>query len=336
MTDHGLGGLLGSAPPLMAPEELAALLARHYGLAGPMRALTSERDLNLHLATPAQGYVVKLANAAEPAEVTDFQTRALVHLETAGLPVPRILRSLDGATEVATPQGVLRVLTYLEGIPQHLTPKTPAQSASMAAMAARIALGLQGFQHPAARHVLQWDLKQAASLRPLLPAISDPALRDLAEASLARFEAEVAPALPDLRWQVVHNDLNPHNVLTAVEDPDRIAGVLDFGDMVETPLVCDAAIAAAYQLDPSDAQASLLGFARAYHAVLPLTRAELRLLPDLAATRMLTTIAITSTRAARYPDNAPYILRNFPAAREGLIALAALDRTVLLTALESL
>lgn len=336
MTDHGLGGLLGSAPPLMAPEALAALLARNYGLTGPMKALTSERDLNLHLATPAQGYVVKLANAAEPAEVTDFQTRALVHLETAGLPVPRIVRSLDGATEVATPQGVLRVLTYLEGIPQHLTPKTPAQSASMAAMAARIALGLQGFQHPAARHVLQWDLKQAASLRPLLPAIPDATLRALVEATLARFEAEVAPALPDLRWQVVHNDLNPHNVLTAVGDPDRIAGVLDFGDMVETPLICDAAIAAAYQLDPSDAQASLLGFARAYHAVLPLTRAELRLLPDLAATRMLTTIAITSTRAARYPDNAPYILRNFAAAREGLLALAALDRTALLTALESL
>jgi hypothetical protein len=40
---------------------------------------------------------------------------------------------------------------------------------------------------------------------------------------------------------------------------------------------------------------------------------------------MLTTLAITSTRAARYPDNAPYILRNFPSARDGLLALSALD-----------
>jgi hydroxylysine kinase len=320
----------------MAESALAALVARHYGLVGPLKALTSERDLNLHLSTPAQGYVVKLANAAEPAEVTDFQTRALLHLQGAGLPVPKVQRTLSGATEVATPQGILRVLTYLEGIPQHLTPKTAAQAESVAQMAARIARGLQGFQHPAARHVLQWDLKQAAGLWPLLQAVGDPALRDLCRASLARFDADLAPALPDLRWQVVHNDLNPHNVLTAVGDPDRIAGVLDFGDMVETPLICDAAIAAAYQLDPAQARSGLLGFARAYHAVLPLTQAELRLLPDLAALRMVTTIAITSARAARYPENAAYILRNFAAAREGLIALSALDRTELLTALETI
>jgi hydroxylysine kinase len=336
MSDHALGGLLDSAPPLMAQADLAALVVAHYGLRGALKPLTSERDLNLHLATPAQGYVVKLANAAEPLEVTDFQTRALLHLQKADLPVPRVLRTLDGATEIGTPQGVLRVLTYLEGIPQYLTVKTPAQAANMARMAAQIALGLQGFHHSAARHVLQWDLKQAASLRPLLAAISEPALRNLAEVTLMRFEAEIAPALPDLRWQVVHNDLNPHNVLTVVGDPDLIAGVLDFGDMVETPLICDVAIAAAYQLDPAAAGASLLGFARAYHAMLPLNRTELRLLPDLAATRMLTTIAITSARAARYPENAAYILRNFAAAREGLIALAALDRTELLTALESL
>ncbi|MGV8951023.1 MAG: phosphotransferase, partial [Cypionkella sp.] len=185
-------------------------------------------------------------------------------------------------------------------------------------------------------YVLQWDLKQAAGLRPLLPAISDPALRDLAEETLARFEAEIAPALPDLRWQVVHNDLNPHNVLTAPDDPDCISGVLDFGDMVATPLVCDVAIAAAYQLDADHPLDSLLTFVRAYHAMLPLTLPERRLLGDLAATRMLTTIAITSARAARYPENAAYILRNFAQARAGLMAMATLNRTEMLTALEDL
>ena len=60
------------------------------------------------------------------------------------------------------------------------------------------------------------------------------------------------------------------------------------------------------------------------------------MLPDLAATRMLTTIAITSARAARYPENAAYILRNFAAARAGLIALAELDRSSVLKELEQL
>ena len=53
------------------------------------------------------------------------------------------------------------------------------------------------------------------------------------------------------------------------------------------------------------------------------------LLRDLTATRMLTTLAIASARAARYPENAAYILRNVPAAAAGLRALAAAPPTAL-------
>ena len=61
----------------------------------------------------------------------------------------------------------------------------------------------------------------------------------------------------------------------------------------------------------------------------------IRLLPDLSATRMLTTLAITSARAAAFPENAAYILRNFADARDGLCALAALDRTTVKTNLQT-
>jgi Ser/Thr protein kinase RdoA (MazF antagonist) len=78
---------------------------------------------------------------------------------------------------------------------------------------------------------------------------------------------------------------------------------------------------------------SLVGFTAAYHRVLPLTALELSLVPDLTATRMLTTICITSWRAVRYPENSAYILRNYPSARAGLLALAALPRADVLSAL---
>jgi hypothetical protein len=194
----------------------------------------------------------------------------------------------------------------------------------MAAMNARITVALQGFDHPAADHVLQWDIKQASALRPMLPAIADSGLRALATQTLDHFDAHVAPRLSSLRWQVVHADMNPHNVLVTADGSD-IAGVLDFGDMVRTPLACDLAVTASYQIDEADALGSLAGFVGAYHAVLPLTADEVALIPELVAARMLTTLAITSTRAGRYPDNAPYILRNFPSARDGLVALSALD-----------
>lgn len=334
MSETHLGEVLTSAPPELSDAAAADLARQHFGVAGSLKRLTSERDLNIRISTPGQAYVLKLANPAEPAEVTDFQTKALLHLEPSDLPVPRMVRTQSGATEVATPHGTLRLLTYLEGTPQHLSPRTPAQARAMAVMAARLTLGLAGFAHPAAGYVLQWDIKQAGALRPMLPAVPED-MQALASAALNRFDA-IAPELAGLRWQVVHNDLNPHNVLVSPDNPDEIAGVLDFGDMVNTPLVCDAAIAASYCLDPAKPLDSLLDFVRAYHAVLPLTKPEARLFADLVATRMLTTLTIASARARAYPENAAYILRNVATARTGLAALAAIPRGDMLNALEAL
>ena len=321
MTDD----LLSTRPPDLSDAQVTALLAQHYRLSGDLKRLTSERDLNLRLEAGARRYVVKFANRAEPRAVTDFQTAALLHLEGKGLPVPQVIRTTTGRSEVETPHGLLRVLTYLEGMPLHLAPHTDAQRAAMGAMAARISLGLQGFDHLGADHVLQWDIKQASALRPLLVHVPDD-LRGLCSATLDRFDAQVLPRLADCRWQVVHNDLNPHNVLVDETSSDQIAGVLDFGDMVRTPLVCDLGVAAAYQIDPAAPLESLVCFTAAYHQTLPLTALELSLVPDLTTARMLTTLCITSWRAAKYPENAAYILRNFPSARAGLVALADLPR----------
>ncbi len=323
-----LGSSLTTPPPTLEPDQALALARSHFGVTGTLTELASERDLNFRLTTDSASYVLKLANRAEPPEVTQFQTHALLHLEASRLPVPRVIRTVTGECEALTPQGTLRLLTWLEGHPQYLTRRSPEQAAAMGRMAARLSLGLQGYAHPAASHVLQWDIKQAAALRPLLPHIAAD-LRPLATETLDRFDRDLAPHLPRLRAQVVHNDLNPHNVLVDAADPTRITGILDFGDMVQTPLVCDAAVAACYQIDPANPRLSLQSFAAAYHAVLPLTPLEARLLPDLVATRMMTSLAVSSARAALYPDNAAYILRNLPGVAAGLKALAAARRNEL-------
>ena len=144
------------------------------------------------------------------------------------------------------------------------------------------------------------------------------------------------PTLDLCRAQVVHNDLNPHNVLVNPIDNDQITGILDFGDMVATPVICDAAVAACYQIDVAKPLQSLMDFTTAYHAILPLTPQEAHLLPDLVATRMLTSLAIAAARVAKFPENAAYILRNFKGAQDGLAALAALDRDLVQHAMEAL
>lgn len=335
LTDLPLGALLTSAPPAFSVDEVAVLAERHFGLEGQLSPLTSERDLNFRLDGAGGAVVVKIANLAEPHEQTRFQNRALRHIarRDPALPVPRVMAARDGRDDVVLPTGhLMRVISWLDGMPLHLTPRSTAQRRALAAGLARLTVALKGFDDPAADHDLLWDIKNAGRLRPLLPLVPDEALRAVCEGVLDRFDA-LAPQLAGLRWQVVHSDLNPHNVLVAKDDPDRLAGIIDFGDMVKTPVVCDLAVACAYQIDREAPLHSLAEFAAAYHAENPLTAEETAMLFDLTAARMVTTVAITGWRAAKYPENRDYILRNFPSARAGLMALASVPRADALAAL---
>ena len=325
MSDTPLGPLLDSRPPALAAADVAALLAQHWGLAGRLSPLTSERDLNHRLDAADGRFVVKIANRAEDPAVTRMQSRALRHAAAAdpALAIPRVIATGQGTDDIRLPSGeVMRVLTWLDGAPLAGLPRSPAQAQGVARLGARLCRALQGFQDPAADHVLQWDIRHALRLRPLLPHVQDAALRALCARTLDAFEARVTPALPHLRWQVIHGDLNPHNLLGDTAAPERVTGILDFGDMVRTPRLCDAAIAASYVIDPAQAARSLAAFTAAWAEIDPFTGDEAALLPLMVAARMVTTLAITAFRAARYPENAPYILRNAPSAALGLAALA--------------
>ena len=137
----------------------------------------------------------------------------------------------------------------------------------------------------------------------------------------------MAPALPHLRTQVIHNDLNAHNVVVDPADPARVTGVLDFGDMIRSPLVCDIAVAASYQVAQADGPlGGAADYLAGYHAVSPLAAEEIELLADFVMTRMMIAVLISTWRAELYPENRDYILRNAPAAWVGLKRLVDLPR----------
>ena len=317
---HPIDGLRAASS---IPESLAReLAAEHYGLPVTVRRLDSERDQNFRLQTPdGREYVLKIANPTEDRAVTNLQTEALVQLAAAdpGLPVPRIFPALNGAAEldIAFDDGstrVVRLLSFLAGTPFHTVKSSAALRRDLGQCAARMARGLRDFRHPGANHKLLWDLQHAAELRPLIGAV--PAdRRTLVERTLDRFETHALPVLPGLPKQPLHNDLNPHNIVVDSANSERIAGIIDFGDMTSTARVVDLAVTAAYQVvDGDDPLAPACDMIAAYHAVTPLDPIEFEILFDLIATRMVMTIVISSWRAIRYPGNRDYILRNNPAA----------------------
>ncbi|MFC3074309.1 phosphotransferase [Shinella pollutisoli] len=339
-----LGEMLNSPPPAIDEATAARLMQRHFGISGSAETLACERDANFHIvADDGRKFTLKVSNPAEPEINTNFQTEALLWLERRdpGLPVPKALRALDGRSEFPLVledgrSSVIRVLTWLDGFPVVRVGVTPALRRDLGRALARLGIAFEGFDHPASSHEILWDVKNASRLRPLVEALTEPDLRRQLTAELDHFDADVLPVLATLRQRVVHNDLNLHNAVLEPTDPDRITGILDFGDMVKTALIIDLAVAASYHTQEAEGcLAAVCDMVRAYHEVLPLERREIDVLRDLIVARLMTTVAITEGRAARYPQNAAYILRNNGPARMGLRLFATLPRDQVTAALRA-
>ena len=326
------------AATAVSAEEAKATLRAVYGIDGAVAPLPGEKDSNFRV-DDGRGsvFLLKFAHPAESPAVSDLHARALLHVAARdpGLPVQRVVPTREGGADAETalpgqPRRRVRLVTFLDGLPQSRSPTSVAQRRKTGAALARLQAALAGFAHPGADHASAWDLKHAGRLRALLAVDDDSAERRDLETVLDRFDADIAPRLASLRRQVVHNDFNRDNLLVDAADPTRVRGILDFGDAVSTPVALDVAVGAAYQLHGEGAFDGALDFLAGFDRVRPLEAVEVALMPGLIATRTAQRILISRWRAARFPENAPYLLRNVPAARDRLRRLLAVppDRAI--------
>jgi hydroxylysine kinase len=316
--------LLTTPPPEFSEAAAASLLSKEYGISGSLKVLVSERDQNFLVEQESgDSCVLKITNSAEAAGVAEFQTAALLHVavKDPDFPVPGVRSTLSGQTETTITDAdgrehTARVLSWLEGIPLRFAEPRPDNAEQLGEFLARLGTALADFEHPASDHVLLWDMLHAGHLVKLVDSIEDEVLRDHCRAWLERFEDDIGAPLEGLRSQVIYNDLNASNVLVDPENPELLTGIIDFGDMVQSPLVIDVAVAAAYLCDEGeDPLASIARFLRGYTRVRKLQADEVALLYDLIITRNIMTIVITNWRAGQHSENRDYILRNEPRAR---------------------
>jgi Ser/Thr protein kinase RdoA (MazF antagonist) len=203
---------------------------------------------------------------------------------------------------------VVRIVSYVDGVP--LSEVQPGSSlfGNLGACLAHLGRALREFEHAGADQSLLWDMKSALRLRELLSHVPDHSLRNRVSDCLDDFERDVLPTLPSLRAQVIHNDYNPDNVLVDPNDSNRPAGVIDFGDMLGSPLIFDVAVAASYlRAHAGNPLSHIAEFVAGYHAVRPLEQTEIDLLPGLILVRLCTTITILSWRESVRGADDPYL-----------------------------
>ncbi len=326
---------VASEAPEFAADDVRRLLHEHYGIDGELRALVSERDQNVRVTLSSkERYVLKIANAAEDPVVTDFQIKALIYLQDKGVSVPQVIETLDGksATSIAgvTAQHVVRLVSYLPGIPFGDVAPGEELAQSLGECLATLGNALRDFQHPGDQQVLLWDMQRASNLRGILTHVSEPELHAAIASCLDDFEANALPVFPELRAQVIHNDLNPGNALVDENNNGVVTGVIDFGDMIRAPLIVDLAIAASYMRVEGGAVLSLVApFVAAYDRINPLELIEIELLYDLIRTRLITTMVILRWRLAERGENDLYsqeALSSERGAEDFFLALNAISK----------
>ena len=326
---------MATAAERLAFQDLShALVAREYGIAGAAVPLGGEGSNFLIDADDGRRFVLKFADADDR---TALEHAAMAHLAAADLPfsLPRTVQARSGAAEVACElpdgsAGSARLLTYVRGTPwyERRAPATGAMRRELGRMLGSIDRALEGFRHPDAARTHPWDLTAVDRHRPTVRWIDTAERRRLAESMFHLWAACARLRFGELPRSVIHGDANDENVLL---DGDRVAGLVDFGDALESPTVCELAIALAYaMLEPASSEAGPEGPAlqgpalhsvpardpvrrgaevvAGYHEQRPLSPAELDVLFPLVCGRLAVTVSVAAERRRSDPDHPTWFI----------------------------
>lgn len=315
-------------------EEHATRIAQDvWGLDGTVEWLWGEKDSNYRLSLPdGREYLLKILTPGENPDVTRMHSLALLHVANAdpSVPVQRVISTTDGApdariTDTDGFERAIRLVSFVTGEVEKGQPQSPALRRSVGDRLARLQQALADFEHPAAHTRLTWDMAHFAALRPQI-ALCDTDLQPWMHAVMDTFQTRIEPMVPTLPAQVIHNDFNPDNLLVDPAEPDVIAGVIDFGDMVHSTRIFDIGVAIAYQLQPDDPVQSacdvLAGFAAAGGRLTP---DEQSLLWTTVKCRNAMRVIIPMWQGSLFPERRDYFHRNGAVARANIRAIADLD-----------
>lgn len=318
--------------PTVSVDDAARILDEHWGLSGELRPLPSERDRNFVVADErGPRWVLKIANLAEDRAFLELQHRAMTRLADVGVPCPQPVVA-GGRTVVGTgPEGgppLARLLIWLPGRPLAEIPsgqRTPSLVRHLGAVMGRTAAALADLPAGAARRDFQWDPLRGRSVIETHAATVAASRRLTLAAARERLERTLWPRLGELRRSLIHNDANDHNVLADAEGR-TVTGLLDFGDMVESITVNEAAVAAAYALLDADRPLDVVAVVcQGFHGTYPLVTPEVDVVFELVIARLVTSVVLSAHQARLDPSDAYLTVSEAPAWR-ALDSLLAIDQ----------
>lgn len=310
--------------PQLLPEEVKSLAREKYRLkVKRIRPLPGDRSQNFLVeAKNGAKFIIKISSNFDRPEELDFENQVILLLgkKLPEFNFPRPLPDLEGRLISSYRKGKntfyqVRLFAYLEGIYLADLKQIPLNLWREAGdLLGRIDVILKGFYHPGQKRLLPWDIKNVLWSKDRLNYVSDPALKRQLDYCLLQYEIKVMPVAHRLRHQVIYGDANEHNFLLSTAEPEqsRITGLLDFGDMTESFLVNEAAIALTYALMLQPAEEVAAEIISAYHKQNPLRPEELDLLFYLILSRITISLTMSAWRRRVEPENSYMTISESP------------------------
>ncbi|UVL56099.1 aminotransferase [Pseudomonas sp. B21-035] len=298
--------------PEVSEQQAATLLQEHFGLSGSLQALGSQQDLNFLIDSDHGRYVLKVCHGAYAEQELQAQHAALGFLRDQGLPVPAVQAARSGeqlltVTVDGQPLRV-RLLDYIEGQSltriKHMEPRLVAE---LGRLCARVDQALASFTHPGLERILQWDPRHAQALIDhLLPILDNNPQQARVKAAADQAWEHLQPLINDLPSQAVHLDITDDNAVWARDEQRQwqLQGVIDFGDLMHTWRIADLSVTCAALLHHAEGDPlRILPAIEAYHALNPLSAAELNALWPLVVARAAVLVLSSEQQLSIDPGN---------------------------------
>ncbi|MCH4189231.1 MAG: phosphotransferase [Bifidobacterium tibiigranuli] len=245
----------------VSADEASEFAERHYGLKETTtRRIPTERDDTFAVSLRGESeprYILKFEHPAESQDSVLLRARSLALLQEtqAAIPVTRLIPTRGGELVARFEQNETvrwaTLTTFLHGVMVSALPG-PLPRPLLGDIGFRLAqmqCALSGMSYSDIPGRVLWDMQ-------LLPQVAEDLLPMIHEAESRRRVLQavddymaVAPVIEQLPVTLCHGDFHPGNLMVDPDAPQRLSGILDFGDMHMMPPICDLGTCLSYLID---------------------------------------------------------------------------------------
>lgn len=273
-----------------------------------IKKLNGYENVNYLIKTNTAKYIFKtyLYNK-ESLALVEAENETLLFLQKSDKnKFPEPIQFTDGSfvkiLEIDGNETICRMLSFLDGEFLGDIKHTKSLFQSFGIFLAQMDINLKNFNnYTIMARQWGWNIQYLNLNKKYINDIPNAKDRNTIKYFFKQFEENIIPLLPDLRKQIIHNDVNEWNVLVK---NGKVSGIIDFGDLAYSPLINELAVAITYACynkeNPLECASIIL---KSYHSKLPLEEKEIKVIYYLIAARLLISVCNSAHSRKINPDN---------------------------------